>query len=605
MALFLSGSIHQGDELFSADSRGKQCAFITLSALLTARNIPLIQWSETTIYNILVQGDQMYLKALNNGLINLNPGVEYLSVDDLPKFVCASYCRNIFSYQIFTNISPVQGKVISPLMMTNGDNLPLVIEPIEVENNIDLPVVVEQNNIDLPVVVAQNNIDLPVVVAQNDIDLPVVVAQNNIDLPVVVAQNNIDLPVVVAQNNIDLPVVVAQNNIDLPVVVAQNDIDLPVVVAQNNIDLPVVVAQNNIDLPVVVEQNNIDLPVVVAQNTHLPIVVEGVQTENEKQMLVIHYGKDLQGLVISDQEIGSPYYDIHTALLNSFLNNSYAILVLEGYMMAIIKQIDSFYLFDSHARDSSGMPDPNGTAVVIKFTNILELEQYVYCLSLELHTNIYEIVPVQINNLIPFKEKNKCENDREYQRIKRCSLEHEVDKKTRLRKAREYKKRKQSGETDQDRLTRLQKVSECKKRKQSEESEKRIRLQEASETRQTKRSQKTNSKTQITYQKQNLSTKLIRTYQKQKCANRVSQPQQEISQQDYLNMFDIAQNGSIEEQSWAKGNLNKFHKSVQYTVSQCTVCHEAWPLKSKPESPYVCSIGFEYLFKQSHFCDKI
>jgi hypothetical protein len=80
----------------------------------------------------------------------------------------------------------------------------------------------------------------------------------------------------------------------------------PVVVAQNNIELPVVVAQNNIDLPVVVAQNNIDLPVVVAQNTHSPIVVEGVQTENEKQMLVIHYGKDLQGFVISDQEIGSP-----------------------------------------------------------------------------------------------------------------------------------------------------------------------------------------------------------------------------------------------------------------------------------------------------------
>ena len=64
-------------------------------------------------------------------------------------------------------------------------------------------------------------------------------------------------------------------------------------------------------------------------------------------------------------------------------------------------------LFDSHARDSSGIPDPNGTAVVIKFNNILELEQYVYCLSFELHTNIYEIVPVQINNLIPFKEKTK------------------------------------------------------------------------------------------------------------------------------------------------------------------------------------------------------
>ena len=28
---------------------------------------------------------------------------------------------------------------------------------------------------------------------------------------------------------------------------------------------------------------------------------------------------------------------------------------------------------------------------------------------------------------------------------------------------------------------------------------------------------------------------------------------------------------------------------MQYTVSQCTVCQEAWPLKSKPRSPYVCS----------------
>ena len=34
---------------------------------------------------------------------------------------------------------------------------------------------------------------------------------------------------------------------------------------------------------------------------------------------------------------------------------------------------------------------------------------------------------------------------------------------------------------------------------------------------------------------------------------------------------------------------DKFHKSVQYIVSQCTTCWEAWPLKSKPRSPYVCS----------------
>ena len=80
MALFLSARIHQGDELFSPDSRRKQCAFNVLSALLTARHIPLMQWSETTIYNILVQGDQMYLESLNNSLVNINPEVKYLTI---------------------------------------------------------------------------------------------------------------------------------------------------------------------------------------------------------------------------------------------------------------------------------------------------------------------------------------------------------------------------------------------------------------------------------------------------------------------------------------------------------------------------------------------
>jgi hypothetical protein len=51
MALFISAIIHQGDELFSVHSRGKQCAFLSLSALLTARNTPLTAWSFTTFNN--------------------------------------------------------------------------------------------------------------------------------------------------------------------------------------------------------------------------------------------------------------------------------------------------------------------------------------------------------------------------------------------------------------------------------------------------------------------------------------------------------------------------------------------------------------------------
>ncbi len=80
MPLFLSANLHQGDERFSVRSRGKQCAFMGLSAVLIAQNIPF-NWSKTTFNNVLLQGDKMYLEALNTGLIVLDSSVEFISVD--------------------------------------------------------------------------------------------------------------------------------------------------------------------------------------------------------------------------------------------------------------------------------------------------------------------------------------------------------------------------------------------------------------------------------------------------------------------------------------------------------------------------------------------
>ena len=102
------------------------------------------------------------------------------------------------------------------------------------------------------------------------------------------------------------------------------------------------------------------------------------------------------------------------------------------------------------------------------------------------------------------------------------------------------------------------------------------------ESKKQKQSEETESQKQIRLEKNRLCQKERRT-------KSVSQPHSEINQQDYLNTFDIHKNGGIEEQFWANANMNRFHKSVQYIVSQCTVCKEAWPLKSKPRSPYVCS----------------
>ena len=94
-------------------------------------------------------------------------------------------------------------------------------------------------------------------------------------------------------------------------------------------------AKNMNDLPIVVEP-------IEAKSINQPVDVQYNDGKITNQMWFINYGKELQGLVITNLEIESHYYDIHTALLNTFLNDSYAILILEGYMIALIKQTNVF-----------------------------------------------------------------------------------------------------------------------------------------------------------------------------------------------------------------------------------------------------------------------
>ena len=118
------------------------------------------------------------------------------------------------------------------------------------------------------------------------------------------------------------------------------------------------------------------------------------------------------------------------------MSNDCAVLVLEGYMMALIKQENSFYLFDPHARDANGMPHSNGTAIILKFETVVELEQHLCLLSMNLHVNAFEIVGVQLTLL---SAKQKSLKNIEYLERKR-SEENEYEKQIRLQKANDYKK---------------------------------------------------------------------------------------------------------------------------------------------------------------------
>ena len=84
MALFLSSYIYIKAMIFlvfNVDANN-----VLLSVNIGTFNCPkytrpLIDRSKTTLNNVLlIQGDKMYLQALDNGFVVLEPGVEFMSV---------------------------------------------------------------------------------------------------------------------------------------------------------------------------------------------------------------------------------------------------------------------------------------------------------------------------------------------------------------------------------------------------------------------------------------------------------------------------------------------------------------------------------------------
>lgn len=241
--------------------------------------------------------------------------------------------------------------------------------------------------------------------------------------------------------------------------------------------------------------------------------------------------------------------------------------------MAIIQSTDAVYIFDSHARNCFGMPDPNGTAVVMKCVDVSNLEQYIYRLALTLNCETFEIVPVEF-----YADKNDnhyCNTQSRMSSSKRKRQnETEAQKSNRLQKAREYKKKRMLLETETEKQNRLEKDNNGHKRKIFVESE----LQRHERLRKNNDYHKMKIVLQTELQKKSRLEK-SKNYQRQKNVNRTETckkgSQESISQQDYLNQFDALQNGNLHDQSWAKANMCKFHSMNKYVISQCTVCFEA------------------------------
>ena len=236
---------------------------------------------------------------------------------------------------------------------------------------------IEVDSIELPVMVS----DPEQSIVTSTTKLPIVVSRA--EPPIMVG--NTELPIVVSDT--EPPIMVG--NTESPIVVSDTE---PPVVADNteppilgNTEPPIVVG--NTELPIVVSNTK---PPIVASDTEPPTVVNkpsGIAKNNEEVICVIDYKQELQGLVIINEEIPSHYHKMHIAIANTFVKYEYAFMTLESYVIALIKHIDCFYLIDRHGRNVVGMPDLNGTAVVMKFANMLDVEQHLYALSDALHSN--------------------------------------------------------------------------------------------------------------------------------------------------------------------------------------------------------------------------
>ena len=60
MSLIACGSIHQGHERFSYDSRGRQEIFMCLAALLCEQFLPIREWRCQDIGQVLLRGDHIF-----------------------------------------------------------------------------------------------------------------------------------------------------------------------------------------------------------------------------------------------------------------------------------------------------------------------------------------------------------------------------------------------------------------------------------------------------------------------------------------------------------------------------------------------------------------
>ena len=181
---------------------------------------------------------------------------------------------------------------------------------------------------------------------------------------------------------------------------------------------------------------------------------------------------------------------------------------------------------------------------------------------------------------------------------KQRSRETLEQKEERLSKKRASYKRQLSQETPEKREDRLAKKRASNKKQLSEETgeQRKDRLTKKRTSNKKHLSEETGEK------RQERLAKMKANYKKQSCreapekrrealVKKRANGKKQISQQSAIETQETLINSPIHEQTQAKNNIDMFHMSNNYSVYQCSVCFEAWPIKTRPRvaNQYRCS----------------
>ena len=131
-----------------------------------------------------------------------------------------------------------------------------------------------------------------------------------------------------------------------------------------------------------------------------------------------------------------PFYTVQEALIRSQAVSPYTFMVLGQFdcaytsMIMNLGPVTGYYVFDSHARDTQGLPDGDGTACLIRCANITQVVAYIHHLATTIgvhHIEQFEFVPCTIKRATT--DSSFYENISGYiQRQRALATQQEVEK---------------------------------------------------------------------------------------------------------------------------------------------------------------------------------